>query len=191
MSSNFPIWGSVIILFFCAILTFWRPEYLGLVIASTSILNRVIVTNSASALQFGSILLAAGLAFQIFKKRRKIPGFIKNPLFLFLVWTYVWFAFNWYWNRDSFGWGLNSGKYNLWRAYEGFDGAYRNFLSWNNLMGDPGSIIWTYEPYPIEVEHPEEFQVNASRFSVAVTNEEGDPEADALVCIPHDKIYQR
>jgi len=84
----------------------------------------------------------------------------------------------------SFGWGLNAGKYELWRTYEGSDGSYALLLDQTNLMGDPGTHLWTDVPRIITVDHNEEFQVGASRFTVSVIDEEEEsPEADALVCL--------
>ncbi len=84
----------------------------------------------------------------------------------------------------AFGWGLNGGKTQLWRAYHGLDGSYMNFMDWNNLMGDPGTIIWTDIPAEINVERPDEFQVGGSRFRTVVTYDEDDePVAEALVCL--------
>ncbi len=94
-----------------------------------------------------------------------------------------------------FGWGLNSGKYELWRSYEGFDPRYQNFMDWNNLMGDPGTHIWTGVPRRIAVEHPELIFMGDSYLSVHATDlQEGADEADALVCLYkegelHETVY--
>ncbi|MDP8228613.1 MAG: hypothetical protein P9M15_04085, partial [Candidatus Electryoneaceae bacterium] len=79
---------------------------------------------------------------------------------------------------------MNAGKYQLWRAYDGFEGGYMNFMDWNNLMGDPGTHIWTGEPREINVEHIGTMALGGSRVMVTVSDEENDtPEADALVCL--------
>ncbi len=84
----------------------------------------------------------------------------------------------------SFGWGLNAGKYELWRAYHGFDNRYSGFMQWNNLMGDAGTHIWTGIPRLTDVEFEESIPVGGSYFSVHVADREsGEDEADALVCI--------
>ena len=84
----------------------------------------------------------------------------------------------------AFGWGLNTGKYEIWRAYHGFDGRYATYLDQNNLIGDSGTHIWTSTPRLITADHPEEFQTGASRFTVHVADEEEEtPEPDALVCL--------
>ena len=90
-----------------------------------------------------------------------------------------------------FGWGLNSGKYELWRAYDGFDNRYENFMDWNNLMGDPGTHIWTGIPQRVQVEHQEMIVMGDSYASVHVTNlQEGTNEADVLVCLyKEDEVH--
>jgi len=84
----------------------------------------------------------------------------------------------------AFGWGLNSGKYGLWRAYHGFDGRYSNFMDWNNLMGDPGTHIWTDIPVIVTAEHPDEFPIGSNHFTIRVVEEEEEESvADAVVCL--------
>jgi len=84
----------------------------------------------------------------------------------------------------TMGWGLNSGKYQLWRSYQGFDGQYLSFMDWNNLMGDPGTVIWTDIPTIIEVDHQEEFQLGSNSFTVDVFREEDEESVgEALVCL--------
>lgn len=84
----------------------------------------------------------------------------------------------------TLGWGMNTGKYQLWRSYEGFDGSYLSFMDWNNLMGDPGTVIWTDIPTIIDVDHPAEFQIGNNSFSVDVfTEEDEEPVSEALVCL--------
>jgi len=88
----------------------------------------------------------------------------------------------------AFGWGLNMGKYELWRAYHGLDGgAYSNFMDWNNLMGDPGTHVWTDIPYEVEVDHTEFLPIGSSYIHVHVINlEDEEPETNALVCLYKD-----
>ena len=82
------------------------------------------------------------------------------------------------------GWGLNTGKYELWRAYDGFDFNYQNFMDWNNLIGDPGTHLWTGTPQIITVEHKRDLAIGESRFEVTVSDENGEaPVPDALVCL--------
>ena len=91
----------------------------------------------------------------------------------------------------AFGWGLNSGKYQLWRAYHGLDGGYANFLHWNNLMGDPGTHIWTDIPREIDVGHPRQIAAGESRVTVQVSDQEEEvEEPEALVCLyKEDEIH--
>jgi len=82
------------------------------------------------------------------------------------------------------GWGLCHGKNELWHAYNGFDGRYMGFMEWNNLIGDPGTHLWTDIPLLISVEHDETFALGQSRYVVQVNDEEeGNPIENALVCL--------
>lgn len=84
----------------------------------------------------------------------------------------------------AFGWGLNSGKYELWRAYEGFNDNYMEFMDWNNLMGDPGTIIWTDIPRAMEVNYPAQIGTGMNLFRVDVVDPDDDQAlTDAMVCI--------
>lgn len=83
----------------------------------------------------------------------------------------------------AFGWGLNTGKYALWRAYHGFDGRYMNFMDWNNLMGDPGTIIWTDIPLIIDVDHVQEIEAGNGFVHTIVIDENDERVPDALVCL--------
>ena len=84
----------------------------------------------------------------------------------------------------AFGWGLNMGRYELWKAYDGHDYGYSNFVQWNNLMGDPGTHIWTGLPDAIEVTHEASISLGESRFTVNVQYEDEDAAVvDALVCL--------
>lgn len=95
----------------------------------------------------------------------------------------------------TFGWGLNMGKYELWRSYQGFDDRYLDFMEWNNLMGDPGTHIWTGIPHQVEVDHLQEIAVGSSYLNVQVFDPESEiGEADALICLYkegdiHAKVY--
>ena len=89
------------------------------------------------------------------------------------------------------GWGLNQGKYEIWRTYHGFDDVYSRFMDWNNLMGDPGTSIWTEVPQRIEVTYSAETPVTSNLVVIDVTDDEdGDPVGDAQVCIYKEDEYQ-
>lgn len=95
-------------------------------------------------------------------------------------------------NNDiyAFGWGLNAGKYELWRAYQGLDNTYMNFMEWNNLMGDPGTHIITGLPREISVEHVERISLGESRVAVYVEDVEQEaPLKNALVCLYKNDEY--
>ncbi len=84
----------------------------------------------------------------------------------------------------AFGWGLNMGKYELWRSYEGFGAAYEGFIYWNNLMGDAGTHIHTGKLQKIDVNHSGSISLGESMFSVSVSDAVEDViVADALVCL--------
>ena len=84
----------------------------------------------------------------------------------------------------AMGWGLNGGKYGLWRAYDGHDGAYMNYMEWNNLMGDPGTHVWTGQARLIEVTHEETIARGENRFRVSVEYEDEEGSVpEALVCL--------
>ncbi len=85
----------------------------------------------------------------------------------------------------AFGWGLNAGKFELWRAYSGFDNNFLTHMEWNNLMGDAGTHLWTGLPTRIEVDHPATLAIGQSHYAVSVTNddEDGGPVEAALVCL--------
>ncbi len=82
------------------------------------------------------------------------------------------------------GWGLNQGKYEIWRTYHGFDDGYANFMDWNNLMGDPGTSIWTDVPQRIEVTHLAQTPISSNLVIVDVVDDaNGQPVDGAQVCI--------
>ncbi|MBM3327557.1 MAG: hypothetical protein FJY65_11395, partial [Calditrichaeota bacterium] len=82
------------------------------------------------------------------------------------------------------GWGLNWGKYELWRAYDGLDPNYSGFMDWNNLMGDPGTRLWTGVPLEISVEHPQNLALGQTYFPVLVRDRQtNEPLAQAQVCL--------
>lgn len=95
----------------------------------------------------------------------------------------------------AFGWGLNMGKYELWRAYDRLDGLYMSFMDWNNLIGDAATHIWTNTPQVIAVDHAETISIGESIFTVhAVDAEDESPVEFALVCLfkgeeLHDVAY--
>jgi hypothetical protein len=81
------------------------------------------------------------------------------------------------------GWGLNQGKYEIWQTYAGFDDAYLGFMDWNNLMGDPGTAIWTDVPVRVTAEYPRQFPLGSNLLPVRVLAPGGVPVKDAQVCL--------
>ncbi|MFC2150237.1 C25 family cysteine peptidase, partial [Calditrichota bacterium] len=86
----------------------------------------------------------------------------------------------------AFGWGMNMGKIELWKAYDGFNYNYnfQDFIHWNNLMGDPATHVWTGTLSQIEVFHKESLALGESEFKVLVVNSDTDsPVEGAYVCL--------
>ncbi len=85
------------------------------------------------------------------------------------------------------GWGLNWGKFELWRAYDGLDPDYSGFLDWNNLMGDAGTHLWTNIPAEITVEHTQSIALGQTYLPVLVSDpQNNEPIAKAQVCLWKD-----
>jgi len=83
----------------------------------------------------------------------------------------------------TMGWGLNSGRIELWKSYMGIDNTYERYTDRNNLMGDPGIVLWTDIPTIIAVEHPENVQIGNNRVELTVSDEDEAPVEAALVCL--------
>lgn len=82
------------------------------------------------------------------------------------------------------GAALTRGKYEL---YLNFQETEPNFVTiwsyWNNLMGDPALECWTGFPHPLTVEHPATVPIGSNAVAVTVRDQNGDPCADAQVCL--------
>ncbi|MBD3348600.1 MAG: hypothetical protein GF400_05325 [Candidatus Eisenbacteria bacterium] len=60
-----------------------------------------------------------------------------------------------------------------------------------NLLGDPEMPLWTDEPAPLEVSHPDSVAAGLSEFGVSVWTS-GGPVAGALVCVRNGSdVYER
>ncbi len=57
------------------------------------------------------------------------------------------------------------------------------FSQWTNLMGDPTVWLWTDIPQPLQVQHPASIKYGRNGYEVIVTDDLGNPEADAWVCL--------
>jgi len=82
------------------------------------------------------------------------------------------------------GVALLDSKFQLYRSYYPQNSVEVNeFANWNNLMGDPELRIWTQSPMQFSVSYPSEIPLGANRVPVLVRDEQGNPVADALVCL--------
>ncbi|MCB1184874.1 carboxypeptidase regulatory-like domain-containing protein [bacterium] len=79
--------------------------------------------------------------------------------------------------------GLTLGKLHLYENYQDFEpDEVIIWSTWNNLMGDPATRIWTALPQALVVDHPASLAVGANTIPVSVTAG-GSPVADALVAV--------
>ena len=85
------------------------------------------------------------------------------------------------------GAALLYGKLALMDTYpEDPNGNVNLFSSWNNLMGDPLTHLWTKNPTNLIVEHDSVVSSNSTYFSVFVMDEEGRPMSDVIVTLYKD-----
>ncbi len=77
-----------------------------------------------------------------------------------------------------------AGKLELYKNYESFvPSAVDNFCAWSNLMGDPGTKIWTTNPFTTNVSHAATINRGTNNVSVTVTNPVAANVEGALVCL--------
>ncbi|HEX05418.1 MAG TPA: hypothetical protein ENH10_09760, partial [Bacteroidetes bacterium] len=75
-------------------------------------------------------------------------------------------------------------KVNLYNSYYPWaSGAVANFSEWTNMMGDPSVWLWTDIPRPLVVTHPASIEYGRNGYEVIVTDDQGQPEAGAWVCL--------
>jgi len=75
-------------------------------------------------------------------------------------------------------------KVNLYNAFNPWESeSVANFAQWTNLMGDPTVWLWTDIPQQLQVQHPASIQYGRNGYKVIVTDDLGDPVADAWVCL--------
>jgi len=78
----------------------------------------------------------------------------------------------------EFGWALNQGKLELYRHFGMFndvdDPQVNSLKVWeahvyqNNLIGDPGTQIWTNVPQEMDVDYPERVSIGENRIIISV-----------------------
>jgi len=97
-------------------------------------------------------------------------------------------------NNQRIGWAMNQGKIEMWRHFGLFgdveDPQVPNLLVWEaiayqlNLIGDPGTALWTDIPQVVEVDVQEVIAVGEN-YLMAVVNdaETGDPVANITVTL--------
>ncbi len=67
--------------------------------------------------------------------------------------------------------GLTRGKLHMYRNYiDSEPDRVEIWSTWNNLMGDPATAIWTAEPAVLTVDYPTELSVGANALPVTVTS---------------------
>lgn len=77
-----------------------------------------------------------------------------------------------------------SGKLELYKNYQNFvPSAVTNFCYWSNLMGDPGTKIWTKNPYGTTASHAATINRGTNNVTVTVTNPLAQNVEGALVCL--------
>lgn len=101
-----------------------------------------------------------------------------------------------------FGWALNQGKLELFRHFGMFndveDPQVRTLLVWEahayqfNLIGDPGTELWTDYPQHINVDYNEAITPGQNMITVTVTDVEDDsPQADVRITLVRDNEILR
>ena len=63
------------------------------------------------------------------------------------------------------------------------------FSSWNNLMGDPLTHLWTKKPSILDNSHLQVIPQSSNYFDVVVNDEEGRPVSDAIVTLYKNDEY--
>jgi Peptidase family C25/Propeptide_C25/Carboxypeptidase regulatory-like domain/Secretion system C-terminal sorting domain len=75
-------------------------------------------------------------------------------------------------------------KVNLYNSFHPWEpDNILGFAQWTNMMGDPTVWLWTDIPKPLQVQHPASIEYGRNGYEVIVTDDIGNPEADAWVCL--------
>ncbi|MDP8238030.1 MAG: C25 family cysteine peptidase [Candidatus Hatepunaea meridiana] len=101
----------------------------------------------------------------------------------------------------QFGWSLVQGKIELYRHFGMFndvmDPQVNSLRVWeahcyqSNLIGDPGTQLWTSVPQEMNVSHPEEVSIGENQLIVTVIDEEETPVPDATVVLMFEGEHLR
>ena len=82
------------------------------------------------------------------------------------------------------GGALLYGKLALMNTYpQDPNGNVNLFSSWNNLMGDPLTHLWTNTPIALSTEHESVISANSNYFNVVLSDEEGRPISNAIITL--------
>ncbi len=85
---------------------------------------------------------------------------------------------------------LTAGKLHMYQNYiERESGKVEIWSTWNNLMGDPATAIWSAIPRALVVNYPSTITAGSNNLPVIVTNG-GLPQADALVTVYRKNVVQ-
>ncbi|MBK8130602.1 MAG: hypothetical protein IPK53_17455 [bacterium] len=77
-----------------------------------------------------------------------------------------------------------AGKLELYKNYQSFEpGQVTSFCYWSNLMGDPGTAIWTRGPKGTVVARPATINRGTNNVELTVTDQTTTPVENALVCL--------
>ncbi|KPL06824.1 hypothetical protein AMJ86_07060, partial [bacterium SM23_57] len=80
------------------------------------------------------------------------------------------------------GEALARGKLELARNYPG-NGTAISHIYWNNLMGDPGLVMWLQVPIPLTVDYQDTVSLGTNVFEIHVEDDNNLPVQDAYVCL--------
>jgi hypothetical protein len=88
------------------------------------------------------------------------------------------------------GEALMYGKAEMRRNYPAGDGD--SFIYWNNLMGDPGLMVWKQIPLSLTATYEDTIALGSSAFSIHVVDQNLQPLEDAYACLwqQNGTLYQ-
>jgi len=90
------------------------------------------------------------------------------------------------------GGALNRGKLNLYNSYPNnpYNAVYK-FSYWNNLMGDPGLVMWTKIPEEMNVSYLAQIPIGSNYLEISVHDNNGFPLENAWITASNteDEIF--
>ncbi|MDX2473134.1 MAG: C25 family cysteine peptidase [Candidatus Krumholzibacteria bacterium] len=85
---------------------------------------------------------------------------------------------------------LTLGKWHLYQNYYALEpNNVTVWSTWNNLMGDPATAIWTAVPKALTVDYPANLTTGANNLPVSVSDG-GTPQAGALITVYRKDVFQ-